>query len=199
MKTTRYENFELTKLQRYAYSKQMTNFLLGQDFNYFITLNFFLPTATKQQEWQNSWADPGCKITALRPALDNLPVGFSSGKKAIKRWQAMVDRKLLGRNWSETDTDQRLFFLAFPEQGRKSTRTDNNLHYHLLAWVPYDQERFEDYVEKAWQKIIPSGEADCQRIGHTDNDKYRTRNYATKRIGTDDGISNFIISTEFQT
>jgi|GEM_PF-3272979 len=198
MKTNRYERFELTKLQRDAYRNQMLNLLLRQDFNYFITLNFFLPTATKQQEWQNGWAEPGRKNSALRPALNDLPVGYASGKKAIKRWQAMVDRKLLGRNWSEIDTDQRLFFLAFPELGGNSTRTDNNLHYHLLAWAPYDRDRFEGYLEKAWQKIIPSGDVDCQRIGHTHNDKYKTRNYATKHLGRDDGIFNFIISTEFQ-
>jgi len=127
-----------------------------------------------------------------------LPVNFASGRKAIKRWQAMIDSKLLGRAWSKADADRRLFFIAFPELGGTSERTDNNLHYHLLARVPYDHDKFEGYVENAWQKVIPSGDVDCQRIGLTIDDKYNTRNYATKHIGDDDGISNFIISTEFQ-
>ena len=197
MKSITYRIFELTKLQREKYKKQMLNFLLRQDFNYFITLNFFVPQRTNEPEWLKSWDKPG-KKSAFQPALNDLPLNFASGRNAIKKWQAFIDSHFLGRTWSKADTDQRLFFFAFPELGSKSSRTDNNLHYHLIARVPYDPSKFEDQAVKAWQKIIPSGQADCQRIGDTNDDHYRTRNYATKHLSADDGVSNFIISTEFQ-
>lgn len=170
---------------------------MRQDFNYFITLNFFVPGPSLTPRWLESWSEPGTP-QVFRPALNDAPVSYETARKALKRWQACIDSAFLGRRWCKQSEDDRLFFFAFPELGRKSSRTDNNLHYHLLARAPYEHSDFVPCAQRLWVKICPSGQADIQNINDTNDDHYRTRNYATKCIMADDGISHFIISTEFQ-
>jgi hypothetical protein len=198
MITDSYGQTQFTKLERETYKQDMLLFVQSQKFNYFITLNFFLPTHNKEFDWRRSWSEPSANIAAF-PALNDLPVNYETGKRALKRWQAMIDRKFLGWSWTKACSDDRLYFFAFPELGRKSRQTDNNLHYHLLAQVPYDDEPFKKQASDAWQKICPSGQAHCQRIGETNDDHFKSRNYATKRITADDGNDHFIVSSEFQT
>ena len=213
MNTITYENLKLTALQKKEYQNQMINFLMGQDFNYFVTLNFWVPATQEREKWNDLGSSilpnshkiyhpalHGRKIKYLGiyDGVNDLPVNYASARNAMKHWQARIDRHLLDRTWSKHETDQRLFFIAFPELGRKSKTTDHNLHYHLLMRAPYDPYDFVREAHYNWVKIIPSGQAHIRKIGETKEDQYRTLNYATKRIMADDGISNFIISTEFQ-
>lgn len=193
-----YRISEIAKYQQEEYKNSLVSFLMRQDFNYFITLNFFVPGSSLTPQWLEGWAKPGTP-QVFKPALNDAPVSYETARKAFKRWQAQVDREFLGRMWSRQSSDDRLFFFAFPELGRKSSRTDSNLHYHLLARVPYAQAEFVPCAKRRWENVCPSGQADIQKINNTNDDHFRTRSYATKCIMADDGISHFIISTEFQT
>lgn len=197
---------------------EFLGWLEGFDWNFFITLNFFRPPKQSNRD-QYGWNDLAClegkprsafypawnvqiehrKIKEVGIPLNDCVVNYAMGRTALKRWQSFIDRYFLGRAWSKSRAEDRLFFIAFPELGRKSERYDNNLHYHLLARVPYEPERFKSEAGYWWRKIIPSGQAHCQAIGHTYEDHFKTRDYATKRIMADDAYNQFIISTEFQT
>ena len=162
------------------------------EFDYFITLNFFAPL-------RDDFGFAGPETSRLGVALVDGPISYSAGRNSLKHWQAKVDSQFLGRSWSKALTGERLFFIAFPEMGRASKRYDNNLHYHLLARVPYPHGEFEKWAEYCWWRLWRSGKAHCQLIGSTSEDQFRARNYVTKRLSVDDGYSNIIISTEFQT
>ena len=196
-----YRISDLFYLEQKEYKRTMLKFLLHQNFNYFITLNFFLPGNPfhchhDPQGWDDLAELKDNAPAPATPALNDCPVTYPMARNAMKKWQARVDRRFLGRNWSKADTDDRLFFIGIPELGRKSERYDNSLHYHLLARVPYEREAFEREADYQWKRICPSGQAHCQLIGGTYEDRYRTRNYATKHLSL--GEDNFILSTEFQ-
>lgn len=166
--------------------------LLSQRFDYFITLNFFAPKS-------DPFGFLGSEAAEQNLALLDGPITYAVGRNSLKHWQAKVDSSFLGRSWSKASVEERLFFIAVPERGRASKRYDNNLHYHLLARVPYPHGQFENSARRFWGKLWKSGDAYCQLIGSSPEDQFRARNYVTKRLSVDDGYSNIIISTEFQT
>lgn len=80
----------------------------------------------------------------------NTDVTLISARRALKRFHAKLDRALHGRRFHLLSSEERTFFVAFPEH------VNSNLHYHaLLRTNSYD---FSLMAPKIWKQVVPSGD-----------------------------------------
>ena len=95
----------------------------------------------------------------------NRPTNFVAAKKVFERWQRIVDRKVLGRKWQEAPTEQRLFWIAFPEHPA------SNLHYHMLVRAPVNPLKAQRVAAKAWELVVRSGGLWASALDETGGEK----------------------------
>jgi hypothetical protein len=156
--------------------RQWAHFLWGSDFDFFVTIN-----------------------------SNDSTFNYNRGRSAIKKFGALVDRQLLGRNWHKFSSDERTFFAAIPE------RAGGELHYHILLKFPpkaqHDTKSLQDFgrgfkrrIEH--KRIFPRGDADVgQLTGHGElvdsGNQFKTTCYVAKDLWQEEISSNVILSNEF--
>lgn len=87
----------------------------------------------------------------------NRPIGYDIAITKVERFQAIVDRKILGSQWLKRRL-LRTQFLALAEN------TSSNLHFHVLFKIPNEIPRFLERADAIWDKLMPSGDLDIQEI-----------------------------------
>ena len=122
----------------------------------------------------------------------NRSTNIEAARKALKRWGAMVDRKLVGKHWSKKPADERVFYYAAPEHLR------SNLHWHMMLRLPngVDKKQFVWVAENCWKQIVSSGSMDIKLL-NGEADKIETAAYTTKELWRQENMDAFIVSTEF--
>src|SRR5690242_8304865 len=88
-------------------------------------------------------------------------LSHKTAKAKLNHFHAVLDRKLLGKNWSQKP-DQRTRFIAVPE-----TKC-GKLHYHMLVTIPAqgNHERFQQFAPKLFRTkhISVGGSFDIQPL-----------------------------------
>ncbi|SNR78269.1 hypothetical protein [Puniceibacterium sediminis] len=136
---------------RYRAVKEMRERLRRHHFDYFITLTANDPTAS-----------------------------YDKMKRALKNWDARVNRLIVGSNWQERP-DERLLWFAFLE------KADSNPHWHLLAEMDPDlivrRQAFFDSIDislemdRIWSHLVPGGTCDVQPFRDEGAIQYVTKDY----------------------
>ncbi|HEU5047675.1 MAG TPA: hypothetical protein VFT64_07520 [Rickettsiales bacterium] len=122
----------------------------------------------------------------------NTHTTLASGRTTLKRFHAMLDRKLYGRHFNRMKPDERTLFIAFPEH------VESNLHYHALLCSKHPD--FTSTAEKIWESILPSGSLhiiDLNAKGASKFDLLNIAQYNTKELHRDSRYEDFIISSQF--
>ena len=118
-----------------------------------------------------------------------------TAKGKLKHFHAVLDRKLLGKNWSQKH-DQRARFIAVPEI------KCGMLHYHMLLAIPDpgNHERFRCDAPKLFRtkQISIGGSLDIHPV-QSDTDHRRIANYLTKDCYQKASRENYVLSSEFVT
>ncbi|MCI5048728.1 MAG: hypothetical protein MRY32_00130 [Rickettsiales bacterium] len=129
-------------------------------------------------------------------------------RRLIYKWQAGVDRQLLGKHFNKMHADKRTRFIAFFEH------MDTNLHAHAL--VICHHSNFNTIAKATWAKLVTSGSLHISgdlmdRYKHHHNpelerlyeplDTPEGRDYVTRYVlkeqWKDETYANFILSDEF--
>jgi len=128
-------------------------------------------------------------VTAI---FNKLELSHRIAKGKLKRFHAVLDRKLIGKRWSQKP-DQRTQFIAVPEI------KCGKLHYHMLVAIP-DQgshEKFKLYAPKLFRtKISVGGSLDIDPI-QSDTGHGKVADYMTKVCYQEEAIENYVLSSEF--
>lgn len=116
------------------------SWLAAYEFGYFVTL------ATNWQDYCAPYDHRGLDKRAARL------------HKRIKKWEARVNRKILGSKWK--NSKNRMFAMYFMEH------METNIHVHLLIQEHrgVDSEEFSEAVDVAWSHIVKSGTTDVKII-----------------------------------
>lgn len=114
-----------------------------------------------------------------------------AAQRILQLWFMNVNARMFrAKRFRMKDTCDLHFFFAFPEDTLKE-----NPHFHLLARVaPERAEYFERIVEPMWKSCVPSGDADVQRIGETNQDHEWVQEYATKNANRAFSHDGFLTS-----
>jgi len=146
---------------------EMKGWLHSQPFNHFVTLTF------NQRYYYQA---------------DRI-LEYSRDK--LKFFHAKLDRRLLGPKWYKKPTEERTFFMAFPE------KVTSNMHYHLLMNVNSNYiDKFYYYAKPIWFDIMQSGTYDCQKLDSKPNSGGYA-SYVLKEQYNPVNFNNMIVSTEF--
>ncbi|MEP5513297.1 MAG: hypothetical protein ABJP71_13630 [Erythrobacter sp.] len=99
-------------------------------------------------------------MDSLRPdyfvtLVFNRTTGLHSAARRVERFQAMVDRKLLGTRWL-LKVSLRTQYIAVAEH------QNSNLHFHCVFLVPHRLTDFPAIAEQAWHRLAPAGNIDIQ-------------------------------------
>ncbi len=131
------------------------------------------------------------------------PLNERQIKEAVKRSGAMFDSHWLGRSWAKRASQERTFFVAVVERGKKK----GNAHVHMLlrrpsvaynvspSWREKAQPRALSYIltERARRMgICPHGDVKIQRI----SDQAGAASYALKDLSGRNSVDP-ILSSEF--
>lgn len=112
--------------------------------------------------------------------------------RKLRYWSCDIHSRLFSqRLFQGVNTDQIFRFFAFPE-----FTLQGHPHFHLCIWL--DQRRvdyFERIAADMWQKQVPTGSFDIQKIVQTDTDYSRVIAYGTKKSMLAWHNSNFIHSS----
>lgn len=127
------------------------------------------------------------------------PVSLYKAERHLRHFDAIVDRRLLGPNWSRLPNELRTRFIAVPE-GRMVGGGYENLHYHALLRLPRVMRRKEELhdlrllMANAWKKCVPGGDLLLEPLG-TDADRRRASSYACKRAWETSclALENFVV------
>jgi hypothetical protein len=130
----------------------------------------------------------------------NGDAGIERMRGFLRRWDAEMNRFLVGRRWTDRPDDRMLWF-AFPE------KVGVNSHWHLLVQLDpaagaavgpgRRRERaleFADRGQRAWSRACHTGTFNCQPI--VDEGALK---YATKVLDDAVNLEGFVLSREFQT
>lgn len=122
----------------------------------------------------------------------NRSTSIEGARKALKRWGAMIDRKLVGKHWSKKPANERVFYYAAPEH------LHSNLHWHMMLSVPdgVEKKQFVLIAENYWKQIVSSGSMDIEIID-SNTDNIRTSSYSAKMLWMQENYNQFLISSEF--
>lgn len=156
-------------------AREIQLWLLRWEFTHFVTLTF---------------SDPEAGLSTVRGS--NLPGLYL--EERLKKWDALVNSKLLGRNWQARTAD-RIFWVATLEKPKHSP------HYHLLMKFPQNDRHdmatghklFDAYAEPIWRKLVPAGTADVKRI----NSQRQLAKYILKSFHIDVDFNLLILPDEF--
>jgi hypothetical protein len=171
---------ELTSLSSYAKrlasQQQLAQWLWEREFDFMVTLN-----------------------------SNDFRCDYHRGRTALKKFDALINRHLLGKRWYKSPSEQRTLFLAVPEHA------GGELHYHVLLKLPpkakHNPLRARRFLRSLTQKIrakkiFPHGDAHvlhltrggeieiCQR-------QFCTACYVVKRLWRSDEWENYVLSKEF--
>ena len=122
----------------------------------------------------------------------NRNTNIEAARKALKRWSAMIDRRLVGKHWSKKNADERMFYFAAAEH------IHSNLHWHMLVRLPNEKmkQSFNWIASNYWKQIVKSGDMNVQLIDNS-KDKIKATNYTAKDLWRTENYNTFTISTEF--
>lgn len=123
-------------------------------------------------------------------------------RRLLKELAGVIDFRFLrlGKRYFEKQPDQRVFFIAFPEQ------LATNPHYHLLVRFPSKDLReykFNNNLSVAWKEIsgVKSANlndnfvsAKCDRISE---DNESVIDYVLKEGWNSENLDNIILSSQF--
>lgn len=146
------------------YQRELQNFIWARKPHYFITLNFNFPNGFVRQGKQ--------KYSKQRPRPDWL-----------KNLVAVLESRIVKRRANRLPEHMRLSIVAFPE-----FTTTENLHYHLLLWMP-DQNRYSKsrltkeqvdaeirgIIEEVLEHFFPRASVDVQAVWSKDAVTYATK------------------------
>lgn len=116
-------------------------------------------------------------------------------KDKLREWDGRINRKLIGRNWAKMPEFRTFCFFA-PE------KVGSNPHWHgLVRFFDADEEehlrqseRFDEWAQALWVKLVPSGTVDIQMI----DSQVPTAKYVAKSLGYDVNYDHFVLPDEFQ-
>jgi hypothetical protein len=130
---------------------------------------------------------------------------YDSGRVALRKFGALLDRCLLGKHWWRMPSKERTLFFAVPEFA------GGELHYHISVRLPAKAQRDPNRVLKLRhgltlqlrkKRIFPCGDADVKVLteGTEIEVAWRQVNvacYVVKDLWRPDAWENCILSTEF--
>lgn len=128
-------------------------------------------------------------------ASNHADISYAGMREHLKRWDARTNRALNQKNWARRP-DERIYWIAFVE------KIETNIHWHLLVQVDpaigatarqERTERFSEYAEAAWMKLMPRGSFDCRAI-----DSEGVFDYIAKELRLQDRWQKAVLSREFQ-
>ena len=128
----------------------------------------------------------------------NKEITLNSGRGMLRRFDAMMNRKLLGSRWSKLDRNkERMRWFLFPEL----TPTSNKLHYHGQICFPSDcEERIRRFLllsNHIWIKCCKGGNLYVKKLDSKDA-RRKFANYSLKSFWKEDQRATWIYSEEFQ-
>ena len=110
----------------------------------------------------------------------------------------MINRRLLGNRWSQSDKKKkRMIWLLFPEL----TPTSGKLHYHGQIYFPFDSKdqirRFILLSNHIWRKCCKGGNVYVKKLNSKDV-RRKFASYSLKSFWKEDQRETWLLSTEFQ-
>lgn len=157
-------------------------------------------TKAEWKEFFGRWEwDRFVTITFNQPG-EGRPLANTSGtqildqKKLLRKWDARMNRKILGREWAKLH-EFRLFYVYALE------KADLNPHWHGLVHffdAPDDERRrqaevFDRWADPIWKSLVPSGDVDVvpawERTGAI--------NYLAKSLTYGVNFEHYILPDEF--
>jgi hypothetical protein len=154
---------------------EMVAWLNTWQFSRFVTLTFNDPTSPRAGEFSPAGSE----------------VRF---RRALKKWDARVNHKLLGRNWAAMHAD-RMFCFFSPE------KFETNPHWHgLIRFFSDDQVEvarqaglFDEFAGRVWKEVVPSGSFEAKII----REQKPVAEYISKTLHYALYYDNFILPDEF--
>lgn len=153
----------MTYLERKNYQQSLCQWLCAHPADFFVTANF-----------------------------NKFELSHKEAKDKLNHFHAVLDRKLLGKNWSHKP-DHRTRFVAVPEI------KCGKLHYHMLLAIPdrSSHEKFKLDAPKLFRKKISvGGSLDIEPI-QSDTGHRTVADYMTKVCYQAEAIENYVLSSEF--
>lgn len=118
-------------------------------------------------------------------------------RERLKEWDARINRKILGPQWSKM-RDARLFaFFGMEKQ-------DRNPHWHGVIKLCSTETKtlnqicteFDQSTERIWTTLVPAGTVDVKAIENSSNSRDFV-DYLTKSVTFEDNFARFIVPDEF--
>jgi hypothetical protein len=121
--------------------------------------------------WLNQWQFSRFVTLAFNDPASHRAGAFQDAgseghhRRALRKWDARVNHKLLGKNWAAMHADRTFSFYS-PE------KFETNPHWHGFIKFFSDDEievarqasLFDEYAGQIWKKIVPSGSFDAKVI-----------------------------------
>ena len=118
-----------------------------------------LANVTAFTAWLENW-----KFDKFFTLATNKSVAPAIMRDRLREWDGRMNRKIVGREWSERIED-RMFSFYFLE------KPVTNSHWHgLVRFFGDDGLRakqqliFDDQIEKLWRKLVPTGTVEVRQV-----------------------------------
>ena len=149
------------------------------------------------RKWLNQW--PFSRYVTL---AFNQPVGhflLESNRlrmrERLRKWDAMMNSKILGRNWAKKPEDHMFTFYVLE-------KPNSNPHYHGLIRffeggglpVASQEERLDKHADRIWKHLVPSGSTSIQAI----YDQAGASKYLAKTLANAVSWDNLVLPDEFK-
>lgn len=155
------------------------------------------------EHFENNYTDRKARQTALRiftrdlncdyfvTLAPNNDMNLKYSKRFLNDFDKAIQTKLFGRKFYKLALEERIFFIAFPEN------INSNFHFHLVMNVPnHKRVKFELYAPTILKQIIKSATIDLQRT-ETLTEQRKAAYYSCKQSYNVENYNNFVISSEF--
>lgn len=121
------------------------------------------------------------------------PVALDKMRQRLRRWDAHMNRRILGKYWSSSP--ERMFSFFFPE------KTQFSPHWHGVirfftddpVWRAKMEARFDREAERCWFEVALGGTCDVQPI----SDQEIVTKYIAKSLAYGVSFENFVVPDEF--
>ncbi|WP_127144612.1 hypothetical protein [Pelagibacterium montanilacus] len=162
-------------VDRRKQAREIQRWLMRWEFTHFVTLTF---------------SDPDAGRATLRGS--NLSGLYLTDR--LRRWDALVCRELLGRNWHQRPAD-RPFWAGLLE------KPDHSPHFHMLMMFPPNDRHdlptthalFELSAGRLWSKLVPAGTVEIEAV----TSQRTLAEYVLKSFHVDVKYDKLILPDEF--
>lgn len=149
-----------------------------------------VPPQSAIPDWLDNWEFT--RFVTL--ATNDSSLSGANYRQTLRRWDARMNHKLLGKHWAARHSD-RMWAFYFLEKAETNPHWHGLIRFYTFQNKPLAEQHriFDENAGKVWKRLVPSGSVNVQAV----TVQRGAADYVAKMLGYQVSYESFVTPDEF--